>query len=113
MMFFGNFPLVEFFNAVTGWDLDIAEVLTTGARIQTLRQSFNIREGIQPSDVKLPERLVGRPPQEDGPVAGVTLDVDNLAREYRQAMGWDPDSGVPDENTLEKLGLIQLIKIHG
>jgi aldehyde:ferredoxin oxidoreductase len=113
LMFFGNFPLVEFFNAVTGWDLDIAEVLTTGARIQTLRQSFNIREGIQPSGVKLPERLVGRPPQEDGPVAGVTLDVDNLAREYRQAMGWDPDSGVPEENTLEKLGLIQLIKIHG
>ncbi len=113
MMFFGNFPLVEFFNAVTGWDLDIAEVLTTGARIQTLRQSFNIREGIQVSDVKLPERMLGRPPQEEGPVAGVTLDVDNLAREYRQAMGWDPDSGIPDENTLEKLGLIQLVKIHG
>ncbi|MGD9229070.1 MAG: aldehyde ferredoxin oxidoreductase family protein, partial [Desulfobacterales bacterium] len=50
MMFFGNFPLVEFFNAVTGWNLDIAEVLTTGSRIQTLRQSFNIREGIQPLD---------------------------------------------------------------
>ena len=113
MMFFGNYPLIEFFNAVTGWDLDIAEVLTTGARIQTLRQSFNIREGIQASDVKLPERMLGRPPQEEGPVAGVTLDVDNLAREYRQAMGWDPDSGIPDENTLEKLDLIQLVKIHG
>jgi aldehyde:ferredoxin oxidoreductase len=113
MMFFGNFPLVEFFNAVTGWDLDVDEVLTTGARIQTLRHCFNLREGIVPSDVKLPKRMAGQPPQEEGPVAGVTLDVDNLAREYRQAMGWDPDSGIPDENTLEKLGLTQLVKTHG
>ena len=113
MMFFGNFPLVEFFNAVTGWDLDIKEVLSTGARIQTLRHCFNLREGIAPSDVKLPKRMAGQPPQEEGPVAGVTLDVGNLAREYRQAMGWDPDSGIPDKNTLEQLGLIQLVKIHG
>jgi len=113
MMFFGNFPLVEFFNAVTGWDLDITEVLTAGARIQTLRHCFNLREGVRPSDVKLPERMAGEPPQEEGPVAGVTLDMDSLGREYRQAMGWDPDSGRPDENTLEKLGLTQLIKTHG
>jgi aldehyde:ferredoxin oxidoreductase len=46
-------------------------------------------------------------------VAGVTLDVDSLAREYRQAMGWDPDSGKPEESTLEKLGLMQLVKTHG
>jgi aldehyde:ferredoxin oxidoreductase len=113
MMFFGNFPLIDFFNAVTGWDLDAAEVLNTGARIQTLRHCFNQREGIAPSDVKLPKRMLGQPPQEEGPVAGVTLDVDNLAREYRQAMGWDPDSGRPDDETLERLGLAQLVKNYG
>jgi aldehyde:ferredoxin oxidoreductase len=113
MMFFGNYPLIDFFNAVTGWDLDAEEVLTTGARIQTLRHCFNQREGISPSDVKLPKRMLGQPPQEEGPVAGVTLDVDNLAREYRQAMGWDPESGQPEENTLEKLGLTQLVNNHG
>jgi aldehyde:ferredoxin oxidoreductase len=113
LMFFGNFPFVDFLNAVTGWDLSVADVLTTGARIQTLRQCFNVREGIQPSDVKLPERMAGRPPQLEGPVAGVTLDVDNLAREYRQAMGWNPDNGRPDEAELEKLGLTMLVKVHG
>ena len=113
MMFFGNFPLIEFFNAVTGWDLDIAEVLTTGARIQTLRHCFNLREGIAPSEVKLPKRMAGQPPQEEGPVAGVTLDVDNLAREYRQAMGWNPDSGRPDDTTLDKLGLTDLVGTYG
>jgi aldehyde:ferredoxin oxidoreductase len=113
MMFFGNFPLIEFFNAVTGWDLDAAEVLTTGARIQTLRHCFNLREGIRPADVKLPRRMAGDPPQTEGPVAGITLDMDSLAQEYRQAMGWDPDSGQPERKTLEKLGLTNLVKTHG
>jgi aldehyde:ferredoxin oxidoreductase len=113
MMFFGNYPLVEFFNAVTGWDLDVDEVLTTGARIQTLRHCFNLREGVRLSDVKLPDRMAGVPPQEEGPVAGVTIDIDNLAREYRQAMGWDPESGEPKTSTLEKLGLSRLINAHG
>jgi aldehyde:ferredoxin oxidoreductase len=113
LMFFGNYPLVEFLNAVTGWDLDVEEVLTTGARIQTVRHCFNIREGIQASDVKLPQRMLGRPPQEEGPLSGVTIDVDSLAREYRQAMGWDPENGKPDDATIEKLGLHALIKTYG
>jgi len=113
MMFFGNYPLVEFFNAVTGWNLDIKEVLTTGARIQTLRHCFNLREGIVPTDVQLPKRMLGHPPQTEGPVAGVTLDVDSLAREYRQAMGWDPESGRPDDETLKKLGLKDLVESYG
>ena len=106
-------PLVDYFNAVTGWDLSVADVLTTGARIQTLRQCFNVREGLQPSDIKLPGRMTGRPPQKEGPVADVNLDVDNLAHEYRQAMGWDPTTGRAEESTLKKLGLTRLIKSHG
>jgi aldehyde:ferredoxin oxidoreductase len=113
LMFFGNFPFVDFFNAVTGWELDISEVLTTGARIQTLRQSFNVREGLQPADAKLPERMAGRPPQAEGPVAGVTLDIDSLALEYRQALGWDPQSGQPQNSILENLGLAALVKAYG
>jgi len=113
LMFFGNFPFVDFFNAVTGWNLSVADVLTTGARIQTLRQSFNLREGLQPSGIKLPGRMAGRPPQTEGPVADVTVDVDSLAHEYRQAMGWDPATGRAQESTLKKLGLTRLIKSHG
>ena len=105
--------MIEVFNAVTGWNLDADEVLTTGARIQTLRHCFNLREGIVPADIKLPDRMAGLPPQEDGPLAGVTIDVDSLAREYRQAVGWDPDSGKPNDGTLEKLGLTQLVSDHG
>ena len=113
LMFFGNFPLVDFLNAVTGWDADVGEVLETGARLMTLRQSFNIREGIKAGDVKLPGRLQGIPPQTEGPVAEVTIDIDTLAREFRQAMGWDPDTARPTDRTLEKLGLARLVQDFG
>jgi aldehyde:ferredoxin oxidoreductase len=112
-MFFGNYPLIELLNAVTGWGIDVAEALTAGARIQTLRQSFNLREGIAAEGVCLPERMAGRPPQADGPLAGVTIDVDSLAREYRQAMGWDAQTGVPTQETLDQLGLKKLVETFG
>ncbi len=104
-MFFGNYPLVDLLKAVTGWDLDVAEALHTGARIQALRQSFNLREGVTAGQVRLPDRMTGRPPQAQGPLAGVTVDVDNLAREFRAAMGWDAETGVPTADTLKDLGL--------
>ena len=106
----GIFPLTEFLNAVTGWDVSISESLETGKRIQTLRQLFNIREGIKASGVRLPNRLAGIPPKSEGPLKGVTIDIDTLVKEYRKAMGWDPDSGYPTEGSLVKLGLEQLVK---
>jgi aldehyde:ferredoxin oxidoreductase len=113
MIFFGIYPLIEFFNAVTGLDVDLTEALNSGARIQTLRQCFNIREGIQSVDVKMPGRMSGRPPMAEGPLSGITVDVDSLTREYFQSMGWDPLSGEPQEATLEKLGLAHLVKTFG
>jgi len=106
----GNFPLIDFLNAVTGWDLDITEALETGARIQTLRQSFNIREGIKPSDIKLPNRMAGIPPMSKGPLAGVTIDIGSLTSEYRKSMGWDPETGYPMNKSIERLGLKELLE---
>ncbi len=113
LIFFGNYPLIDFMNAVTGWEMTVSEALETGARIQTLRQAFNIREGIDPSQVKLPPRLAGIPPKDEGPLAGITVDVDTLAREYWEAMGWDAATGHPTQDTLERLGLARLVEDFG
>jgi aldehyde:ferredoxin oxidoreductase len=113
MIFFGNYPLIDFLNAVTGWEMTVNEALETGARIQTLRQAFNIREGIDPCRVKLPPRLAGIPPKDEGPLAGITLDMKTLASEYWQAMGWDATSGHPSPKTLERLGLAPLVEDFG
>jgi aldehyde:ferredoxin oxidoreductase len=112
MIFFGNYKLLDYLKAVTGWDLHMAEALETGARIQTLRQCFNLREGLRSEDIKLPPRMAGVPPKQDGPLKNVSIDIDSLAREYRQAMGWDTQNGQPAPATLEKLGLKALIDAH-
>jgi len=106
----GIFPILELINGVTGWDMSVSEALETGARIQTLRQMFNAREGISPSNYALPNRLTGIPPKSEGPLRGITIDIDTLAGEYRKAMEWDPETGKPTEACLNKLGLLELVK---
>lgn len=113
VIFFGNFPLLGFLNAVTGWEIDMKEALEAGARIQTLRQCFNIREGVKPSEVKLPPRLSGEPPMAEGPLSGITVDIDSLARDYFKAMKWDPHCAVPSDAVLDKLELRPLVEKHG
>jgi len=109
VVFSGFYPLLELINGVTGWDMSPSEALTTGARIQTLRQLFNVREGITPSDFRLPDRMAGIPPQSAGPLEGVTVDIDTLTREYREAMEWDPKTGKPSDASLKRLGLLELV----
>ena len=106
----GIFPLLEFVNAVTGWNISMKEALQIGARIQTLRQLFNVREGIEVSKISLPQRIAGIPPMTEGPLKGITIDIDTLAKEYRKAMGWDPDTGNPTATYIAKLELEELVK---
>jgi len=113
VIFFGDFPLIDFLNAVTGWNMNINEALETGARIQTLRQSFNIREGIKPSEIRPPKRMVEMSADSGGPLAGIKIDIDSLASEYHKGMGWDPDTGRPTDASLERLGLKKLVKNLG
>jgi len=109
VIFFGTYPLLEFLNAVTGWDMDLNEALKTGARVQTLRQCFNLREGVAPSGIKLPGRMAGLPPATDGPFACITLDTDSLEKEFRKAMGFDPETGRPTQVTMDRLGLTEVV----
>ncbi len=112
-IFFGFFPLIDFLNAVTGWDMGMDEALKTGARVQALRKCFNVREGITAADQKLPPRMIGDPPKDEGPLQGVTIDMETLAREYHKAMGWDAETGNPAEDTVEALGLKDLVGKFG
>jgi aldehyde:ferredoxin oxidoreductase len=102
-----NIPLVEFISAVTGWDFTIAEVITVGRRSLTLRQAFNVREGLKPEDCTLPERMAR--PATIGDLAGKTIDYDKLRTNYYKAMGWDTETGCPSEQCLTELGLKKLV----
>ena len=89
------------------------EALVTGARIQALRKCFNVREGITAADQKLPPRMMGNPPKDEGPLKGVSVDMETLAQEYHKAMGWDAETGTPTDATVEALGLKDLVRKFG
>ncbi len=103
-------PIAEFMNAVTGWNVTNDELLKTGERISNLRQAFNIREGLNPMQFKIPDRVLGKPPKKEGPVAGVTVDEDTMNKEYLKAMDWDLKTARPSQKKLLELGLEDVAK---
>jgi aldehyde:ferredoxin oxidoreductase len=103
-------PIAEFMRTITGWDITNDELLKTGERIANLRQAFNIREGLNPLQFKVPDRIIGKPPQKEGPLAGITVDEDTLDKEYLAAMDWDLKTAKPSKNKLLELNLEDVAK---
>jgi aldehyde:ferredoxin oxidoreductase len=100
-------PVVEYMAAVTGWDMDGSEAIKAGKRITTLRQAFNVREGLKPEDFKLPERF--SEPLAAGPATGETVDFEAIRTSYYTSMGWEPTSGMPQPEVLKELGIDTLV----
>jgi aldehyde:ferredoxin oxidoreductase len=70
-----------------------------------MRQSFNIREGINMRENVIPGRILGKPPHTAGPLAGVTVDDETLVTEYLITMDWDVKTAKPSRKKLKELGL--------
>jgi len=95
----------EFISAVTGRNISIDELLEIGDRVATMRHAFNIREGLNPLQFEVPNRVLGKPPQERGPLAGVIVDKETMINEYLNAIGYDPKTTKPSKEKLLYLGL--------
>jgi aldehyde:ferredoxin oxidoreductase len=102
--------LPEQLSAATGWEHTLEDLYPIGERIATIRHLFNLREGLNPLLRRVPDRMIGRPAQEEGPLAGVTVDYQTQIREYLEAVGWDPRTTVPDAEALRALGLGELVE---
>ncbi len=99
--------MVELVNAVTGWDVELDETQAIGQRAITLSRVFNLREGLTAADDSLPRRFFA--PFLKGE-ARRALPVDEAAfawakGHYYQLMGWDPETGVPTREALERLDI--------
>ena len=93
-------------SAVTGWDVDGAELRRTARRIVLAKRVFNIREGWRPEDDWLPERLLSEPLQlSSGRVATLTPQrLRWMIDAYYAARGLD-GQGRPDPADLAGLRL--------
>ena len=96
-------PTFDWLNAATGWQLTPEEYMAIGERIQTLKQAFNIKHGVEPRDNFISSRALGKVPQTEGANKGRFVDVEKLAPGYWDQFGWDTTTGKPKEETLRKL----------
>jgi len=98
----------EFLNSVTGWNMTMDDVMLLGERIGVIRHLFNLREGINPLETKVPGRVLGIPALKSGNMKDITVDADTFIKEYLELMDWDQETARPSKDRLKKLGLDDL-----
>jgi len=98
--------IADYISAVTGWERSWEELCVCAERIMAMRQAFNSREGINNRrDWFVHSRIPGIPPQSQGPLKGVTVDMDAQAEFHMEQLGWDPATCKPTREKLLELGL--------
>jgi aldehyde:ferredoxin oxidoreductase len=108
MCLFTSFALTaddyaEMFSAVTGEKHTAAQILEAGDRIWNLERVWNLKAGIDPSQDKLPKRLM-EDAIPDGPSKGQKSRLAEILPLYYQLRGWD-EKGIPTKDKLQELGV--------
>lgn len=97
-------------NAVTGWQLSLADVERIGERIWNLERAFNVREGVRRAQDVLPHRVMYEPVPE-GMHQGMHCppeELNAMLDAYYAMRGWTPD-GIPTPEKLAALGLSTVV----
>lgn len=102
--------LTKILNAVTGWDYDFDKGLAVGRRTINRMRVYNFKAGLSP-ELEKPSKKYGSVPK-DGPGKDLNISekLDEMKRIYYALMGWDPQTGLPTKETLENLGLNEIVK---
>ncbi len=100
--------LLQYMQAVTGINWTQEELNKCGERILNIRHCFNLREGINELQWYVHPRIIGDPPQKEGPLANVRADIE--AQDYwcLGALDWDRVSLKPSKAKLMSLGLNEI-----
>ncbi len=103
---YGPKETVDMIKAVTGWDVNLFELMLVGERRINMMRVFNAREGLSRKDDRLPEKFF-KPLVGTGPTAGVAIDRKQFEENldlYYQMNGWTLD-GTPTRAKLHELGV--------
>jgi len=100
--------VVEWVNAVTGFDYSEQELLRAGERGFTLKRMYNVRLGMSRKDDRLPQRITSLEFEEGG-AQGHLPHIGKMLADYYRIRGWS-EEGIPLPSTLTSLGLSHLCK---
>lgn len=95
--------VVACLNAVTGWDMDLAEFMQAGERILNVQRMYNVRLGFNRKHDTIPHRLATMK-FEKGGGAGYLPDLDKMLDEYYEHRKWSQE-GIPLPSKLRQLSL--------
>ncbi len=95
--------IYKLMELITGIPINKKYARELGIRSFTMRQAFNIREGLRRDDFTVTKRMLGVPPMVDGPLKGITLDEVRLGDNLYNALGYGID-GVPSLEMLQLIG---------
>ncbi len=94
----------DLFNAITGWDYTVEDLLQAGERGFTSQRLMNLRDGYDAKTDVLPKKMYKA--AREGGRAGQVPPLDDMLRDYYEVRGWDA-TGSPTDATLSRLGLTE------
>lgn len=83
-------------SAVTGWDMDVNEIMRIGERIYNLERLIINEFGFDGKDDTLPKRLLEEAMPE-GPAKGHVVELDKMKEEYYKLRGWVDGKPTPEK----------------
>lgn len=105
-------PIFQSLEAITDRHYDEEEKRRLGLRLFTMRQAFNLREGIRRSSFTVSKRMTT--PSFHEALGNKTLKFDLMIDSLYDTLGWDRE-GVPSLKTLQELGGMEVVirEIYG
>ena len=106
MCFFANTGptmMRDILNAVLGLDWSIEDMMLCGERGWNLKRLLNNKLGISRKNDILPKILLE--PLEEGGAEGFVIPFDEMLTAYYEIRGWDWETGRPNQEKIEELGL--------
>jgi len=100
------------YSTATGAEVSAADIMETGERVFNLMRMYIVREGLRRADDHWPDSFYEEPSiagAETGPPFDREIFDETLTR-YYLLRGWDPETGIPTEETLRRLGLGEIAR---
>ncbi len=100
--------MVDWVNKITGWNMDVSEIMHVGERVFNLKRLFNTRLGISRKDDFLPPRFMTHKRVGEG-LTNQLPPMGRLLSDYYEYRNWT-EEGLPEPEKIKELGLPDTIE---
>lgn len=102
--------IAALYTAITGIDMDKAELLRTAERTIALERALNYERGFRRTDDRLPKRFMTEPAF-GGPPQGRVADVDTALDKFYEACSFDKEKAIPTPEKYAELGMEDIASV--